>query len=496
MRKIDDERPAAATPVLLKPGATCWRVAQARRFSILVDGAAYFRAMQSAMRKAERSIMLLGWDFDPDIQLDPDGDARPLRLLLEEQLVARPDLRIHILIWDMAAVFSMQRRARPQDAPKRLPRERLEYQVDGRHPLGAAHHQKLLVIDDAVAFCGGSDFTRNRWDTPEHRRWDPRRLTASGEMFDPRHDVVAAVDGAAAAALGDLARERWRRRTGVQLARAEPANDPWPEDLQPDARDISVGIARTEPEWAGRKEVREIEALHLAAIAAARRWIYLENQYFTSPVIAATLARRLGEADGPEIVVVGPLRSGGRLDRFAMDRARNNLIHRLRAADRHDRFRAYAPIAEGNVPITVHSKVAIVDDRFLRIGSANLNNRSLGLDSECDIALDGFDAEPDPRAANSAARSGLGRLIAEHLGASVEALAASLDAKGRLIGAIDQLNPRRGRRLVRLTPTATWLDRAVGRFSLFDPIGARDNWRPWRRRAAAAVRLRLPDCGQ
>ncbi len=36
----------------------------------------------------------------------------------------------------------------------------------------------------------------------------------------------------------------------------------------------------------------------------------------------------------------------------------------------------------------VHSKVMIVDDGFLRVGSANLNNRSMGADTECDLAFE------------------------------------------------------------------------------------------------------------
>ena len=214
---------------LLRPGSTCWRVEHARHIALLVDGAAYIPAMKAAVAKARHSVLLLGWDFDPRVPLEPDlepgGQSDRLCDLLEGLLARRPGLRAHILIWDMALPYAIHRGDRPQRAGRRLPNDRLIYRVDGVHPRGACHHQKVLVIDDAIAFCGGGDFSRNRWDTPEHLPWDRRRLNADGRVYGPRHDVELAVDGAAASALGDLCRERWRRATGVQLEAAPVQND-------------------------------------------------------------------------------------------------------------------------------------------------------------------------------------------------------------------------------------------------------------------------------
>ena len=213
-----EEKRAAA---LLQPGVTCWRIAHAGRATMLVDAEAYVSAMSAAMRNAQRSILLLGWDFDPRVPLqqtiEADGGTERLCDLIGSVISKRPDLYVSILIWDMAWPLAIQRRDSPKRAARWLPFERLNYRLDGTHPPGAAHHQKILVVDDKIAFCGGADFTRNRWDTPAHQPADKRRRTLSGAYYGPRHEVVLAVDGAAAAALAELARERWRRATGDEI---------------------------------------------------------------------------------------------------------------------------------------------------------------------------------------------------------------------------------------------------------------------------------------
>ena len=468
---------------LLRPGSNCWRVERANRASLLADGAAYFHAMYAAMKNARRSILLLGWDFDPRAPFEPaPGQAEPSERFcdLMERLIARePHLQVHILVWDMPVMYTVQRRTGPQEAEQWLPKERVHYRLDSNHPAGAAHHQKILVIDDGVAFCGGSDFSRNRWDTPEHLPGDRRRRTRDNRIYGPRHDVVLAVDGPAAASLADLVRERWRRATGQSLRASAAARDPWPRHLVPDMTSVQVGVTRTEPAWAGLPAVGEIEALYLDAIAAARRWIYLENQYFTSAKIGDALARRLAEPDGPEIVVTCAARSGGLFDRLVMDHARNHLVHRLQLADSHGHFRAFVALAAGDVPIIVHSKVMIVDDRLLRVGSANLNNRSLGLDTECDLAIE---VQFDDERGREGVRWLLDRLVTEHLARRRGEVKAALERTGSLLASVDALNSSAGRRLAPLFIDQLGLtDRLMGEVHLFDPAGAADNWRPWKR---------------
>ncbi len=126
----------------------------------------------------------------------------------------------------------------------------------------------MPLVDDAIAFCGGADFTRNRWDTPAYADNDFRRRTADGRTYTPRHEVKIAVDGEAARALGDVTRQRWSHAIGVPLEPCAVDSDPWPKELHPDLVDATVGIARTMPVHQSQLEVREIEALYLRAVAA------------------------------------------------------------------------------------------------------------------------------------------------------------------------------------------------------------------------------------
>jgi phosphatidylserine/phosphatidylglycerophosphate/cardiolipin synthase-like enzyme len=329
------------------------------------------------------------------------------------------------------------------------------------------------------------DLTGNRWDTPAHPDRDPRRRLPDGGVYEPRHDVMMAVDGAAAAALGDLARERWRRATGERLAPAGAAGDPWPEALAPNAVGAArIGIARTEPAWQGRPEIREGEALFRRAIASARRWIYLESQYVASAMIGEALAARLAEPDGPEVVIVCSAHSPNYFDRLAMDSARDRVLERLRAADAHGRLRVYAPRAAGGTPIIVHSKVTVIDDRLLRIGSANLNNRSMGFDTECDLAIEAAPGDPREGEIRTAIRRFLARLLAEHLGAAADAVNEALAQRGSLIGDIEALGRGGDCRLDAGVPPGRrgLVGTIVARTHLFDPTGPDDSWRPWRRR--------------
>ena len=166
----------------------------------------------------------------------------------------------------------------------------------------------------------------------------------SRRRYGPWHDVTTAVDGEVAQALGELARDRWKRATGEDLEPPPPVESAWPEGLEPSFRDVDVAISRTVPEHEGQGGVHEIEALYLAAIAAARRTIYIESQYFASRKIAEAMAARLREPDGPEIVVINPETADGWLEEEVMGSSRARLLRLVREADRHDRFRLYTPV--------------------------------------------------------------------------------------------------------------------------------------------------------
>ena len=460
---------------ILRPGDTCWRLARADRFALIIDGANYFSFLKSAMAKAERQILLIGWDFDARVRLAhkrsdadwPDKLGRFINSLVER----RPDLRVHVLKWDMGVVQTLGRGATPLFVLDWMTNERVHFRLDSAHPLGACQHHKIVVIDEAIAFCGGIDITVGRWDTREHLDDDPRRKSPWGIVQEPWHDATTAVDGEAARALGELARERWERATGERLKPPPSRRDLWPEGLEPTFRSVEIGISRTQPQHDGQQEAREIEALYLASIRGARDAIYIESQYLASHEIGDALDNRLRETGGPEVVVINPCSTEGWLEEKAMSTARGLMIHRLREADRENRFGIYFPETAGGAPIYVHAKLLIVDDRFLRVGSSNLNNRSMGLDTECDLALEAIPGCPNEKAIRSRIRDVRDGLVAEHLGVSPEEVAAAQRAAGgSLVGAVEQLRRSGGRTLIPLDPgSLSCIEKTIAETHLLDP---------------------------
>jgi phospholipase D1/2 len=462
-----NDLPASRRTPILVPGVNCWRRTSARRTAFLVDADAYYRAVSEAIECAERTIWILGWDTDSKVRLRREPDAPGLEDLLRDRLERRPRLEAFVLSWDFAMVYAFERDLMPLFWLSWRSHPRLHYHLDDSHPLGASHHQKVVVVDDSVAFAGGMDLTRKRWDVPEHPVDEPRRRTAGGKSYSPFHDVQLLVDGEAASALGELARDRWRRATGDAVAPAPPnptarRNDPWPPSAGVDVENVTLGIARTFPELdRGPSSVREVERLYVDAIAAARASIYFENQYLTSSTVAEALKARIAEPDGPEIVAVVPERCSGWLEETTMGVLRDQVLERLTVADRSGRFRVYRPAISGT-PIYVHSKIMVVDDRLARVGSANLSNRSMGLDSECDLAV-----EADSRRTASAVTFFRDRLLAEHLGVTAVDVMRAIRRRGSLVGAIENL--RGGERTLEPLAVERQDPWAVATVSVADP---------------------------
>ena len=430
---------------LLSPGRNCWRIEHASRLGFLVDGSEYFTAVRAALRQAQREIFILGWDIDSRMWLVPggasDGFPDPLKEFLNALVAARPGLDVYVLSWDFALLFALEREWLGKLKFGWTTRPRLHFQFDDHHPTGASHHQKLVVVDGRLAFVSGLDLTRNRWDTPGHLPADPLRRNTDGTPYAPFHDVGVIVDEGVARALGDLARERWHRATGRRVQTpAAGTTAPWPPTARIALTDIDVAIVRTEPEFDGQPAITETRQMHLDAIAAARKTIFAENQYFTSSLMADALEARLTQPDGPEVVIVSPMTQSGWLEVSTMGVLRARVHRRLVRADTHHRYRLYCPwLGDAAHPsarcLNVHSKLLAVDDEFLSIGSANLSVRSMNLDTECNLAIEAR-GEPRVRAAIAALRA---RLLGEHLDRDPAAVAAAIEREGTLIGAIDAL---------------------------------------------------------
>ncbi|MEL7680658.1 MULTISPECIES: phospholipase D-like domain-containing protein [Citromicrobium] len=467
-----------------------WRYAIADRLAVVIDGEDYFALVHTAMYNARDQIVLIGWDFDTRISLRrgeewDNGDAdRPARLgdYLPWLVKEHTDLDIRILKWGLSWVQFLKRGRMAYDIARMWMVDGISFRFDSHHPTGCSHHQKIAVFDRKLAVCGGIDLTYDRWDTREHLEDDPRRLNWPGSTHGPWHDITLMMEGPVAGALHDLCNTRWQVAGGDPLARpADNIRSPWPKPLKAGFEDVEVGLARTRAECGDVTEVNEIETLFLAHIARAKRFIYIENQYFTSRKIAEAIALRLSGENPPEIVIIHPKHADGWVEQQAMDHARDLVAEAVEAADGDEFFEIYVPYT-GETPIYVHAKLMIVDDEVVRIGSANLNNRSMALDSECDVILDANRPHNTGRGLEEEIRSIRVSLLAEHCGVAEDAMAQALERHGTMQGAIGELGLEGSRRLVPYRPPEkNGVTRYLAESAMLDPERPDDLLRPFAR---------------
>jgi phosphatidylserine/phosphatidylglycerophosphate/cardiolipin synthase-like enzyme len=364
---------------------------------VLVDGAEALPRIAEAIAGARRSVHVAGWHATPDFGLTRDDDALPLRELLAEA-AERVDVRV--LLWAGAPlpVFP-PRRSTVRDVHEQLTHgTRIRCALDARERPLHCHHEKIVVVDGEVAFVGGIDLTSLGGD----RYDEPRHAVRGGLGW---HDVATRLRGPAVADVDEHFRSRWHEVTDERLTPVAPP--------EPIADGIPVQVVRTVPEkvydFLPAGDFRILET-YVRALREARETIYLENQFLWSPEIVAILEDKLREPPGPSfrLVVLLPDKpnNGG-------DDTRGQLGRLIAADDGADRFLA-ATVRQRTGAVVgslyVHAKVGIVDDRWLTVGSANLNEHSLFNDSEINVVT------CDPRVARTTRL----RLWAEHLECTAE----------------------------------------------------------------------------
>lgn len=384
-----------------------WRVARADEAAVIVDAEGYFKAVYEAALRAESYILIAGWQFDTEVSLlrgAAAAEARlPVRLrpFLSALLDQKPDLQIYLLAWDFSVVYAIEREWLQEERFAYGSPHRLHFVFDEHPNAVASHHQKFVVIDGKVGFVGSTDLCDARWDDRAHAQENPCRVNLGGDLGRPNHEVQAGVSGDAALALTELFQSRWRDATGAGITLPQPKHEVELSlaavltGLKPDAvlplQPGEVAIVRTAPSPDG-EVVKETFTLFTSAIASAERFIYLETQYFTSRSIAAAFVARLSDPSRPklELVLVLPKKADNSKEKFALGEAQNDALGTVEAAAKaggHEiRFLCTATSCQENERTTfIHSKVLIVDDRFLSVGSANLTERSMGLDSELSL---------------------------------------------------------------------------------------------------------------
>lgn len=413
-------------------------IARADQSALLIDACVYYQTVYRALEQARHYAVLSGWQFDTGVPLLRGQHAkratRPVTLLkfLHALCEERPELTIYILAWDFSVAYLSEREWMQglKFAYSTNPRLRFEWD---EHPVaGASHHQKFVVVDGAVGFLGGIDICDARWDECDHREHNPQRVNLAGEPCKPYHDVQAALTGEAVRPLVDVFVERWQHATGdrLQLGLASPEVRSRFElsrlsegHAQPVGCSLAAFSRTRQDERANPVEIAEIRELVSDALKTAERLIYAETQYFTSRSIAAVLLERMRNDRLPklEIVLCMPRGADSPKEKLALGDTQEAILYALRETARetgHELRLLYSATGtEGvdEIPTFIHAKLLIVDDQLLMVGSPNLTERSMGLDTEIAVTWyhDGEHEEQDTR---DCVRNVRTRLLAEHAG--------------------------------------------------------------------------------
>ncbi|MFP4510790.1 MAG: VTT domain-containing protein [Spirochaetaceae bacterium] len=354
----------------------------------LTTSADYFDALAASLPLARRSILIVGWSLDDRIVLNrvQGGEEKRLGDLLLEQARTRPELTIQLRIWDAPPVFTADQHISDEfsAAVEHTPNIDLKFLPSAS--AFAARHEKYVVLDTAIAFLGGIDLTHSRWDTRSHTADREELHNPNGRRYVPYHDVQMAVSGPLVRALLEVARD-----DGLIDDPPQDLQPWWPEGLDTDARNAEMSIARTRlyPDTS-RPSVNEIRTAYLDMIEAAQTRIYIENQYFSSDVITDAVIRRIQAADAPEVIIIMSRELPDTLGRVTMGANNSLQLSRLLDEDTNNKVAFFSRVAQDDPSTTVkvHSKLMIVDGRYLTIGSANISKRSFGMDSELNVLLD------------------------------------------------------------------------------------------------------------
>ena len=363
---------------------------------VIIDGADALPAIADEVRRATSHVHLTGWFFSPDFQLEREPDHCLLRNLLADLAERIP---VRVLTWAGAPLplFRLSRGEVREMHEKLTSGTKIDCRLDARERPLHCHHEKTIVVDDRVAFVGGIDLTTesgDRYDTQEH----PSRASVGW------HDVCTRISGPAVADVADHFWMRWADVAGEALP---------PVVAPPDAGGLDLQVVRTVPEslYAGApRGVFTILESYLRALRAAERLIYIENQFLLSPEVAAVLAHLLRTHPNPDFRLLLLLPSKPNSGADDTRGLLGDLIEADADAGRLLACTIYARSGRLVDPIYVHAKVAVVDDAWLTVGSANLNEHSLFNDTEMNVV------SHDPQLAT---RTRL-RLWAEHLELPIE----------------------------------------------------------------------------
>jgi phosphatidylserine/phosphatidylglycerophosphate/cardiolipin synthase-like enzyme len=365
---------------------------------VLVDGEEALPRMAEAIASARSHVHIAGWCVTPDFAMSAGERPAILRELLSD---AARQVPARVLVWGGAPLplYPLSRRVVRGVREALCKGNQIVCALDTHERPLHCHHEKLVIVDDELAFVGGIDLTDlagNRLDRPGH----PPRGSLGW------HDVATVVRGPAVAPVARHFALRWKEAAGELLT---PSGEPAP------AGDEELQIVRTVPERIYKALPRgefSILASYAGALRSAEQLVYLENQFLWSAEIVEILRQKLRNPPSERfrLLLVLPAKPNS-----GADDTTGQLGLLADADDGAGRMLACTRYAVGDGTsdrVYVHAKVGIVDDRWLTVGSANLNEHSLFNDTEMNVV------SHDP----ALARQTRLRLWAEHLARPLEEL--------------------------------------------------------------------------
>lgn len=396
----------------------------------IFEAGPYYQRVSELLEDAQHYAIFVGWQIDSRLPLPlpyrpaPMGDAHgktgapqssmeSLKAKILRLVESKPGLHFYFLMWDHAYFYVLERETWQGRIWDDL-HPRVHFLFDNRHPFGGSHHEKLCIIDGTTAFCGGIDLCDERWDSPQHLYTDPRRSLHwnlgsrdSSEHHGPYHDVAVQVKGPICAEIQEHVHRRWRSLSSVPFPRLPTFSGT--SDLLEGAHRVYLSRTIAEIEAGSRRSItREIEFLFRDLIQSAEHRIILEGQYYWSEEINDMLVAKVHQMRGKDFEIILVLADTRRLRGLT----RQLTIHELKLLDQLETAARIASVkvtigsphvhppleAHGrSKPIYIHSKVIIIDDATISIGSANLASRALRLDTEVTLT---FEARTDAERAH------------------------------------------------------------------------------------------------
>lgn len=392
------------------------------RVALFLDGEEAWRAIAEAIAQARSTVHLTTWRYEATMELlrpipltDP---AARERLTVQSLLEARAadGVTVRLLCWDVPFLrmtkrlrhpaaaagdrFEIQEESNPTRQPLRNVKRQLTRIHVARFRVGS-HHQKTVVLDGRIGFCGGMNLQERDWDSRDHRVFDPRRCRFSRSAsvrtkvarglrlpdYPPRQDYMARLEGPSLAHLQENFRERWNRPltpAAERSGRLSRVDVPVP---QPPAGSSQVQVVRTMPAPHAEQGILDV---YRRAVASARRLIYIEDQFFHATYISDAIADAMRANPELEVVVVTneSLANNfcyGGWNRACFDRIRlarpDFELYSLKASQVDGRARRV------QMQVFIHAKLLIVDDTFLLVGSCNVNDRGFDYEGELSLAV-------------------------------------------------------------------------------------------------------------